>query len=418
MHSVPREEEPGHAPATAAQPVVVTQGLTYRDLQRAIFLMWGLFLIWQMAGPITTLLLFFLLVFILAAVLNPVVVRLQERGMPRIAGALLMAGLFLAALGLIGWLAFPPLFREISTFASNLDEKQAQITETYQKFIQDHPQIGSSLPAPQELAQNLSPNVGRLLGQVGRTTMNIAVGVMSIFLLMVLVIYTVAHPSPLITGLLAMSPERYRPRVESALRRILDQLKNWAFGSLVLGVIVGVMTGIGLWLLSRLTGKEVPYILLFSVIAGVGELVPNIGPVLSAIPPTLVALTIDPMLALWVLLLFAIIQQAENNLIVPMVMGQSLNLHPVSLTFMVLVMGALFGLLGAVLAVPVCAIVKVCWEEFYLIPREANVEHLQDLAADIVSDQEGHPKTGSSSEQPGQSDVPGGNDDVDAAADK
>jgi hypothetical protein len=77
MHSPPREEEPDYVAVSNAHPVVVTQGLTYRDLQRAIFLMWGLFLIWQMAGPITTLLLFFLLVFILAAVLNPVVVRLQ-----------------------------------------------------------------------------------------------------------------------------------------------------------------------------------------------------------------------------------------------------------------------------------------------------------------------------------------------------
>jgi predicted PurR-regulated permease PerM len=70
-------------------------------------------------------------------------------------------------------------------------------------------------------------------------------------------------------------------------------------------------------------------------------------------------------------------------------MGQSLNLHPVSVTFAVLVMGALFGLLGAVLAVPVCAIVKVCWEEFYLSPRGTRPEELQGQARAIIRGEAG-----------------------------
>lgn len=82
--------------------------------------------------------------------------------------------------------------------------------------------------------------------------------------------------------------------------------------------------------------------------------------------------------------LFLVIQQAENNLIVPMVMGRSLDLRPVSLIFTVLVMGTLLGLMGAVLAVPVCAIVKVCRQEFYLKPRHKNMAALETRAADIV----------------------------------
>ena len=114
-------------------------------------------------------------------------------------------------------------------------------------------------------------------------------------------------------------------------------------------------------------------------------MIPNIGPVLSALPPLLITLAIDPMLAVYVLVLYIVIQQLENNLIVPLVMGQSLNLHPLSVTFTVLVMGALFGLLGAILAVPLCAVIKVCWEEFYLIPRGTDTTALQTLAGDIVS---------------------------------
>src|SRR5688572_28187577 len=157
--------------------------------------------------------------------------------------------------------------------------------------------------------------------------MNVAVGILSLFLLLVLVVFTVAHPTPLIAGLLAAMPRDQRDRMGIALRRILSQLQNWARGSLILGVIIGLATVAGLFILGKVTGKPIPYLLMFSLLAGVGELIPNIGPVVSAIPPVLVALTIDPMLGLYVLLLFLAIQQLENNFIVPWVMGQSLNLH-------------------------------------------------------------------------------------------
>lgn len=365
-------------------PLVVAQGITYRDLQRAIFLTFALLLVGHMAGPLTTLLLFFLLVFILSAVLNPIVVFLERRRIPRIASAVLLALGFLGLIVVMGWLALPPLLDELGTFISRFGEKQARFTEWYGMFSSRYPALAAQIPPPDEIVKNVTPGFTRMLGMVGRYTVNAAAGVLSIFLLLVLVVYTVAHPTPLLVGLLAAVPDRHRTQTETALRRILEQLKNWAFGSLLLGVIVGLMTAAGLALIGWATGQRFPYILLFSVIAGVGELIPNIGPILSAIPPALVALTIDPILGLWVVLLFIIIQQAENNVIVPMVMGQSLNLHPISVTFMVLVMGVLFGLLGAVLAVPVTAIVKVCWQEFYLNPRQANPEALQQAADEII----------------------------------
>lgn len=365
-------------------PVVVSQGLTYRDLQRAILFTFSLFLLYQAAGPVGTLLLLFLLVFILAAVLNPVVVWLNQRGWPRIMGALAVVGLILAIVGVVGSLAVPPLLNELGSFFGNLDEKEQRLIQYYNDLSGRYPQLASQLPPASDIIQFLTPRVTSLLGQLGRYTINLLVGLVSLVVMLVLVLFTLAHPTPLVTGLLSAAPERYRDRTATTLRRILEQLKNWATGSLLLGIIIGVMTGVGLWGLGKLTGKEVPYILLFSVIAGLGELIPNIGPVLSAVPPAIVALTIDPLLAVYVLILFVLIQQLENNLIVPVVMGQSLNLHPLSVTFTVLVMGALFGLLGAILAVPVCAIIKVFWEEWYLAPQNTNTAALEAVAEGIV----------------------------------
>lgn len=359
-------------------------GLTYRDLQRTVFLVFALLIVWHMAAPLTTLILFFLLVFILTAVLNPVVVRLQRLGIPRLASALLMAVALLGLLAALGAVGLPPLLSEIGEFVRSFPDKQQRLIGFYDSLLIRYPQVANFAPDPSDLAQMLTPRITDFLGSVGRYTLNAVGAVGSFFVLLVLVVFSLAHPAPLVTGFLGAVPERFRGRSERALRRILFQLKNWAFGSLILGIIIGFVTALGLSGLELITGKTIPYILLFSIIAGIGEMIPTIGPVVSAIPPTLVALTIDPMLAVWVILLFVIIQQLENNFIVPWVMGQTLDFHPVSIVFAVLVMGTLFGLFGAVLAMPVAAIVKVCWEEFYLIPRNTDTVALQELAEDIV----------------------------------
>lgn len=371
-------DEPIFRPEARA-PVVVSPGLTYRDLQRSIFLAFALFVMWHLAEPLSTLLLFFLLVFILAAVLNPVVVKLQQRGIPRIASAVGIAVLVLVGLGLIGWGVWQPLLAETTRFVETLDQKQERLEGYYTQFRLQYPQLADQLPPAAEIFQKVTPTLGRLAGTVGRYTVNVAVGIGSLFMLLILVIYAVAQPAPMLAGLLTATPERYRDRMDTALRRILEQLKNWAFGSLVLGVIVGVVCGVGLHLLG------VPSALLFGIIAGIGELIPNIGPILSAVPPILVALSVDPQKALWVALFFVGVQQFENSVLVPRVMGEMLNLHPLSVIFAVMVMGVLFGLLGAVMAVPVCAIIKVCYEEFYVYPQGLRPDRLLTVAEDIVT---------------------------------
>lgn len=393
------------SPAALSDGSASLAGLTYRDLQRAILFAWAVFILYKAAAPAGTLLLLFLLVFILAAVLNPVVVWLQKRGVPRVAGAVLLVAGVMAALALVGTLAVPPLLDELGNFFANLGGKQERLLKYYQDLSARYPQLAEMLPEPGALMADLTPRVTAFLGQVGQYTINLLVGLFSLLVVLVLVIFTLANPTPLVTGFLSAVPTRHRERTQSALRHIMVQLKNWGFGSLVLGVIIGLMTGIGLWTLGKLTGHHFPYVLLFSVIAGIGELIPNIGPVLSAIPPALVALTIDPILGLWVLVLFIVIQQLENNLIVPVVMGQSLNLHPLSVTFTVLIMGALFGLLGAILAVPVCAITKVCWQEFYLGPRNTDTAALSVIAEQLV---EGNGAAPQDTSAPEQDEPPGG----------
>jgi predicted PurR-regulated permease PerM len=356
-------------------------GQLYRELRQAIFLVAALYLLYRLAGPISTILLFFLLVFILATVLNPIVTKLHSWRIPRMLGSLLVVSVLLGAVCGLGWMALPPLLGEFSNVSQRVKNLEAWGIGRYESLIQQFPALADQLPPPYEIFNNMTPEWGSVLQHLGVYTLSIASGILTILVFIVLLIYTLGKPEPLVAGLLSATPASHRKRVEAAVRRCMEQLKRWAFGSVIVGLIVGIVTGVGLHLLG------VPYAFLFGAIAAAGELIPTIGPILSSVPPILIALTIDPNLAVWVAVLFLVLQQLESNLLTPMILGESLELHPVSLIFTMVVMHSLYGLLGALLAVPVCAIIKVCWTEFYLKPQHTDTEAMQERADEIITEQ-------------------------------
>lgn len=136
-------------------------------------------------------------------------------------------------------------------------------------------------------------------------------------------------------------------RAEALVLAVERQVGGWVRGELLLMATIGVMTYFGLLLLG------VPYALPLAVIAGLLELVPNLGPTMAAIPALIIGLTVSPAVALGTLILAVIIQQLENNLIVPKVMQSATGTRPL-VTILVLLVGfTLGGLLGAVLGMPI-----------------------------------------------------------------
>jgi predicted PurR-regulated permease PerM len=400
MNSAPS----GKLRESASEADKVSGAITYRELRRLVFITLGLLALYQVAIPLTTLLLVFVLVVVIAAAVNPAVVWLERHKIPRQMAVLLLISAFLAALLLLGWRLLPPLLSEFDHLVASLGKAQEKLTGQYRTLIAQHPDFAAQLPKPDELGQQLSPRLIPILGRFGQYTLNAAVGLLSVALMVVLIAYTLAAPVPLLAGLLGAVPAATRPRVERALMRIMRELGYWAQGSVVLGVVIGLMTAAGLWLLGRGTGHPFPNIMLFALVAGIGEMVPSIGPVLSAIPPVIVAAGIDPGLAVWVVVLFIVIQQLENHLIVPLVMGKALDFPPLAIIFSVLVMGTLFGLLGAVLALPTCTIFRVCWEEIRGVPTVEEREQLEHAALRIVGTPAPQPHGSASSDQSDQSD--------------
>ncbi|NOK64148.1 MAG: putative PurR-regulated permease PerM [Chloroflexi bacterium AL-W] len=130
-------------------------------------------------------------------------------------------------------------------------------------------------------------------------------------------------------------------------------------GQLILGLTVGLMVGIGLLVLDRFFFPgEIDFILLLAIVAGVTELVPIIGPIIGAIPGILVGFLISPVAGIAITILYIIVQQIENNFLVPRIIGESVGVHPAILTVVLISLGYIFGLVGIILAAPISAIAR------------------------------------------------------------
>jgi predicted PurR-regulated permease PerM len=149
-------------------------------------------------------------------------------------------------------------------------------------------------------------------------------------------------------------------------RRIERALAGYVRGQIILSTVIGASAGLGMWLLG-VTGL-VPgadrYALLFGVWTALMEVIPYIGPWLSAVPPAIYALIVHPIGVIWVALLFVFIYQVEGHVVVPNVMASALRLHPLLVIFGLLAGGELYGLPGVLLALPTMAALRAIWE-FY-----------------------------------------------------
>lgn len=180
------------------------------------------------------------------------------------------------------------------------------------------------------------------------------VGALGNFLVVTFIaIYLAARPEAYVNGMLKLLPQHARPRGRDVMRELAATLRLWLRGKIFSMVIIGILTTVGLMLLG------VPLALTIGVIAGLLDFIPYVGPILAAIPAVLIALSQDPMQALYVILLFVLLQSIEGYLLLPLVERRTVSMLPgLSITMQVL-FGLAFGLVGVALATPATAVLTV-----------------------------------------------------------
>lgn len=335
-------------------------GVWVVNLRPAILFAAGVYLCVAFFDTVSKAVLLFLTAFLVAVVLNAPVRKLERRGVSRGLSAAVVALTVLGGLGFVGFYFGPRVVNQAASQIQYAPREMRKLRARVDALTERYPALNQVVDSEALDAEHMSRRAAQYLPRIGRATLSVFGALGAMFVVLVVALYTLSDPKTLLRGLLAAVPPGYRRPTTRALTRIVGQLEGWAMATLLLMVIVGVLSGIGLWLL----GVRNP--ILWGVVAGIGEGIPTIGPLFSAIPPVISALGDDPKKALWVALLFLGIQQVENNILVPILMARRLSLHPVAVLFFVLALGSMVGLLGALLAVPAAIIAKVLIEEFHI----------------------------------------------------
>jgi putative permease len=357
---------------------------TYRDARRLLVLLVLLIAGWLLLRALVPVLLLFGIVILLAMVLNPLVVWLEHRRVPRPIGAALVLIALAAIAVLVVAVAVPTFTNELQSLIQRLPGAWQSIRRQIADFAERYPALQNALPQADQIATTVGNQAGTMANVLLRSTLGVVGGVFVFVFSLLVLIFVLANPKPLVTGYLALIPDRHREKARRTLIRMMDQMTAWARGVAINGVITGASTGILLWAV----GVQPAFV--FGVLAFFGEFLPNIGPVLVAFPILFVALSIS--LAKFWLALAAIlfVQQVEVNFLVPYILGREMRLNPVMILFFTVSMGWLFGLAGAILALPAAALTKIAIEEFYLRPRRIDYAPLEREANRIVRSETAH----------------------------
>jgi predicted PurR-regulated permease PerM len=248
-----------------------------------------------------------------------------------------------------------------------MDRAEAMIREA----LANNPDLAGRVQGALPSVQDLLGGGVALLSQASRLV-SLATGVVSGFLYLlftlILALYITIDGERIRRYLIQFLPFDRQDQALTVSERIGERLGAWARGEAILGVIIGVLT----WFAALILG--LPYAGALALIAAVGELVPNLGPIIASIPLVVVGFLSSPTQGVLALLAAVLIQQLENNLIVPRVMSRAVELHPVAVMVAILAGGELLGVLGALLAVPLVASISVVVNE---IQRERLERHMQ-----------------------------------------
>lgn len=336
----------------------ITPSVIYKAILLTGALVVGALVFQQLA----TLILAVMIVMIIALPLSTFADWLQRRRVPRPIGAALGLLLGLAAVSGVVALVVPAFSHEVNQFANALpamvDElrhRVAVLTHTSARHV------GVQI---QQFVNGYTHNPTKLLGPAAAVGASVAAALGAIIVVLLTALYTAINPEPLVGGALRLVSPGRRPQAEQVLGRLKTAYMGWLRGMAIGMLVLGGLTYLGL----RVVG--LPFAAFFAVFTAVAMIVPYFGALASSIPPILYALTISPGKAVIVAAIYIGVHQLESNIIQPVVVARTVNLHPAVVAVGVVAVDRLFGFVGLIVAVPVLSTVQILAQELWIGPME------------------------------------------------
>ncbi len=318
---------------------------------------------------------------VMGTVIRPVVTWLHRRGLPQIAGVILVYLLLLALLIGFVFLLFPMIIEQGTTIAAAVPGYYQSLREWMVNYpnqlivsLSDFlPATLPSLEPVQQTGEQVLASAGQAMGYV-TSAANIIF--MATAILLLALHWTLDGPRT-IQSLLLLIPKGQHESIRELISAMETKVSFYLAGQGVLCLVIGIMALVAYMLIG------LPNALLLALVAGVMEAVPMVGPLLGAIPAAVIALSIAPSKLIWVIVATLVIQQVENNLLVPRVMRKAVGVNPFVSLLAIFAFSTLFGIAGALMAIPIAAIIQILLDRFVFHPAtmESEVSTGRDYAS-------------------------------------
>ena len=312
----------------------------------------GLWLLWALRDIIILL----IVVGIIVLILEPFVAKLAEEGVPRPVSVIVLYLAILAVIGLVIYYIIPPVATQVKELALNIPYYTDRISQI---------DFGSATSTVSNFLDQITSKLSTVAGGLINAIISIFGGIVSAVTVFVLTYYFSVEEETVKKSVIKIIPESNRQKLIETIDKVSIKLGDWLRGVLTLMIVVGVVDGAALWILG------VPFALTLGIISGLLEVIPVVGPIFAALTAAFVAFISG--IALWkiivILGIYILVQQLENNILVPKIMQKAVGLSPVVVILAILIGNKLLGLGGAILAIPIAAGIQVLLYEYTAIGK-------------------------------------------------
>jgi predicted PurR-regulated permease PerM len=309
---------------------------------------------------------------VFGTVIRPIVAWLHRRGLPPIAAVILVYFLLLILTIGFALLLFPLIADQIGKIAASVPGYYQNLREGLVNYPnQLIVRLGEFLPATlpglkttQQTGPQMLASAGQALGYVS----SVANLLFTVTAVLLLAFYWTLHGTRTIQALLLLVPGSQRESISELVSSMETKLVAYIAGQAVLCLVIGSMALVAYLLIG------LPNAFVLAFVAGVMEAVPMVGPLLGAVPAALIALSIAPSKLIWVIVATVVIQQLENSLLVPRVHRKAVGVNPFVSLLAIFAFSSLFGITGALMAIPMAAIIQLLLDRFVFHPKAMEPE--------------------------------------------
>lgn len=321
---------------------------------KAVLIVLGVWFFWFIRDIVAI----FVASILLSALIDPFASWFAARKIPRGLAVIIVYTLLLAITSVFVVALVPIISEQGTELFANVSFYYQEAAESLGQFRQFSGNGGFAESIVTSI-ESLQSEITGSFGSLFSTVKGVIGGIAASFIILVLAFYMVVEEERMSHYFKKLAPVEYRPYISQLLKKMQDKMGQWLRAQLILGLVVGIAVYIGL----KILGVE--YALLLALIAGVLEIVPYLGPILAVVPALMIGLAQSPIIGLSVLGLYLLIQQVENNILVPKIMQTVTGLNPVISILALLVGLKAGGIAGAILAIPLAMMAIVILEDLF-----------------------------------------------------